>query len=175
MSGSTSARTRPHEPIVFSQPSPLENQVSRIFRAPVDRVFHLFTARETVPYVFSPHPERVTVEKLEFRKGGQYSISVKQDDGSSIRFHGEYREIDPPRRVVNTFNVGALQGAEAIETDDFEPVGDFTRVTVRWKFPRQQDRDQMGGPDAERALTAMWDRVDEILHEGGPGSTGAHA
>ncbi len=173
MSGSTSARARPHEPIVVSQPSPLENQVSRVFRAPCDRVFRMFTAVETVPYVFSPHPERVTVEKLEFRKGGKYSISVRQDDGSSIRFHGEYREIDPPRRVVNTFNVGELPGAEAIETDEFEPVGDFTRVTVRWKFPRQQDRDKMGGPDAERALNAMWNRVDELLQQGWPDARGA--
>lgn len=135
----------------------------------------MFTDEATLPYVFSPHPERVTIERLEFRKGGRYAIVVKQDDGSSLRFHGEYLEVEPPRRVVNTFNVGALKGAEAIETDVFEPIGDFTRVTVRWKFPRQEDRDKMGGADAERALTVMWDRVEELLEKGWPEAARAGA
>ena len=175
MSASTGVRTRAHEPTVVSQPSAVENQVSRIFRASPARVFRLFTAAATLPYVFSPHPERVTVEKFDFRVGGHYSILVVQDDGTSRRFHGEYREIEPPRRVVNTFNVDALPGPDWIETDEFEPVGDFTRVTVRWRFQRQEERDRMAGPDVERDLALMWDRVDELLDKGWPEAVEARA
>lgn len=175
MAAGTNPRRRPSEPIVFSQPSPVENQVSRIFRAPPARVFHLFTDPATLPYVFAPDPRSVTIEKLEFRKGGHYSIAVKQDDGTSVRFRGEYREIDPPRRVINTFEVDAFPGAVALETDDFEPVGDFTRVTVRWKYQRPEDRDKMSGPEMERAVTAMWENVDALLENGlsAPVNTGA--
>jgi uncharacterized protein YndB with AHSA1/START domain len=152
--------------MVFSNPSAVENQVSRLFHAPIERVFRMFTDPATLPYVFSPHPESVTIEKLDFRKGGLYSISVKQDDGSSTRFHGEYLEIDPPRRVVNTFEVDRLPGSSAVETDEFEPVGSFTRVTVRWKFQNQAARDRMGSPQTERALTKMWDHFAELLEAG---------
>src|SRR5271170_1180175 len=110
MSTGTSVRGRAHEPIVFSQPSAVENQVSRIFRAPPERVFRLFTDAATLPYVFAPDPRSVTIEKLEFRKGGHYSIAVKMNDGSTVRFYGEYREIDPPRRVVNSFEVDMFPG-----------------------------------------------------------------
>ena len=168
MSARTSSQRRSQEPIVFSEPSAVENQVSRIFHAPLERVFSLFTDPATLPYVFSPDPGSVTVEKYEFRKGGRYSIAVRQDDGSSVRFQGEYREIDPPRRVVNTFEVDQFPGASAVETDEFEPVGQFTRVTVRWKYQRQEDRDKMAGPAMEQAVTTMWDNVAKLLEKGWP-------
>jgi uncharacterized protein YndB with AHSA1/START domain len=173
MSAGTSTRRRPHEPTVFSQPSAVENQVIRVFRAPPERVFRLFTDAATIPYVFAPDPRSVTIEKLDFREGGKYVLAVKLDDGSTVRFHGEYREINPPRRVVNTFEVDMFPGAAAIETDEFEPLGDFTRVTVRWKYQRQEDRDKMGGPQMERAVTAMWENVDELLEKGLTEAVGA--
>jgi len=175
MSAATSNRKGPHEPIVFSQPGPSENRVSRIFRAPPERVFRLFTDPATLPYVYAPDPKSVTIEKFEFRKGGQYSFRVKMDDGSSVRFQGEFREIDPPRRIVNTFEVDAFPGAIAVETDEFEPIGDFTRVTVHWVYHRPEDRDTMWGPEVEQAITAMWENIDGLLERGGSGSIRARA
>jgi len=168
MSAANRSRGPSSEPIVFSQPSPVESQVARIFRAPPERVFHLFTDPATLPYVFAPDPRSVTIEKLEFRKGGKYSIRVKMDDGRLVRFQGEYLEVTPPRRVVNTFEVDMFPGASAVETDEFEPVGDFTRVTVRWKYLRQADRDKMAGPEMERAVTAIWENVATLLEKGTP-------
>jgi uncharacterized protein YndB with AHSA1/START domain len=168
MSARTSSGRRAQEPIVFSEPSVVENQVSRLFHAPIERVFRMFTDPATLPYVFSPDPESVTIEKLDFRKGGRYSIAVKLEDGSSTRFRGEYLEVDPPRRVVNTFEVDLFPGTTAVETDEFEPVGDFTRLTVRWKYQSQADRDKMVGPQMERAVTTMWDKVAELLEDPSP-------
>jgi uncharacterized protein YndB with AHSA1/START domain len=163
MSASTNSGARRQEPTVFSTPSAVENQVSRLFHAPIERVFRMFTDPAYLPYVFSPHPENVTIEKLDFRPGGLYSISVRQKDGASVRFHGEYLEIDPPRRVVNTFEVDRFPGSTAVETDEFEPVGNFTRLVVRWKFQSQAARDRMGGAQAEQAIITMWDHVADLL------------
>jgi uncharacterized protein YndB with AHSA1/START domain len=149
--------------------------VTRVFRAPPERVFRLFTDSATVPYVFSPNPESVKIENLDFRRGGRYSIVVLADDGSPMRFHGEYLEIIPPRRVVNTFEVDSFPGARAIETDEFEPVGAFTRLTVSWKYERREDRDKMSGPDMEAAVTAMWNQVAELLEKGIPESAHVEA
>jgi uncharacterized protein YndB with AHSA1/START domain len=168
MAASSSSRKRSPESIVFSQPSPLDSEVSRIFRAPPERVFRLFTDPATIPYLFAPDPESVTIERLDFRVGGRYSIAARMDDGTIVRFKGEYREIEPPRRVVNTFEVDMFPGASAIETDEFEPIGEFTRLTVRWKYTRQEDRDKMVGPQMEAAVTQMWNNVAKLLEKGSP-------
>jgi hypothetical protein len=75
--------------------------------------------------------------------------------------------------VINTFEVDLFPGASAIETDEFEAVGQSTRVTVRWKYLRQADRDKMSGPAMEQAVTKMWDHVDELLEQGRPELIGA--
>ena len=168
MSEGTSMQKRAHGSMVFSQPSSVENQVSRLYRAPVERVFRLFTDRATLPYVIALDPKTVNIETLDFWKGGKFAFTVKQSDGSLMRFHGEFREVDPPWRVVNTTELDAFPGAVTIETDEFEAVGDFTRVTVRWKFERQEDRDKMGGPESEKIITAMWDHMEDLLEKGPP-------
>jgi uncharacterized protein YndB with AHSA1/START domain len=168
MSEAVSRRKSTLEPIEISQPSDLENQVSRIFHAPRERVFRLFTDPATLPVVWSPDPSRVTVESVDFRTGGRFAIRVRGEDGTSTRFSGEFLEFVPPRRVVNTFMADTSPGSMAVETDEFESVGEDTRVTIRWKFQRREDRDQMAGPRMEAAITAMWNRVAEILDEGGP-------
>ncbi len=57
-------------------------------------------------------------------------------------------------------------GASAVETDDFERVDDFTRVTIRWKFQRPEDRDKMGGPGTDRAASVRWENVDTLIEKG---------
>ena len=163
MEGAAESRPRHLEPTKFSQPSDVETEVSRVFRAPLERVFRVFTDRATLPYVWSADPGRVTIETLEFRPGGRYAIVVQEKGGGSIRFHGEYLEVVPPHRVVNTWHVSTLPGLEAIETDRFEPVGGFTRVTICWKYASREDRDKMAGPEMEAAAIALWDNVDDLL------------
>ncbi len=158
-------RLSAHPATVVSQPSELENMATRLFRAPPERVFRLFTDPATAAVVFSPNPSDVTIEKMDFRKGGHYSIHVRLPDGSTVRFFGEYLEVDPPRRVVNTFEVSSQPGVVATETDEFEPVGGFTRVTVHWKYPTRQARDQMYGPEMETAVATMWENAARMVED----------
>ncbi len=168
MSGAASSKGRVHEPTVFDQPTELVNRATRLFRASPERVFRFFTDLATLPYVWATDPNTVHIEKMDVRPGGKYSLTVRVADGSTLRFFGEYREVVPPKRVVNTFEVSNQPGVVAIETDLFEPVGDATRVTVTWKYDRREDRDAMGGPEAAAAVTEMWDRVAELLAKGLP-------
>lgn len=163
MSADSRPETRLREPMTFSHAGDLANQVSRLFHAPRERVFRFFTDRETAPNLWAPDPKLVKVETYEFRPGGKYSFRVQQPEGPPIHYFGEYREIEVPRRVVNTMEVDSLPGVVALETDEFLEVGSFTRVAVVWRFDRQEDRDRMGGPKIEAIVRAMWDHVADLL------------
>ncbi len=151
------------EPVRYSQPSDLESEVSRIFRAPVDRVFRVFTDAVYQPYLWSPHPERVTVEAYDFRPGGRFSIAIRQDDGSTGRFLGEFLEIDPPHRVVCRWYHSSRRDTGPLETQTFERVGESTRVTSRWKLPNREARDRMAGPGFEAVINAQHAQIDQLL------------
>ncbi len=147
----------------YRQPSDLESEVSRTFRAPIDRVFRVFTDATYQPYLWSPQPERVTVEAYEFRPGGRFSIVVRQADGSTGRFVGEFLEIDPPRRVVCKWYHSSHRDTGPVETQTFERVGDFTRVTARWRLPDRAARDRMAGPGFEAVINAQYLNIDRLL------------
>ncbi len=161
----------------FSRVSELENEVTRLFHASPERVFRFFTDPATFPYVFSPDLSRVTMEKMDLRPGGSYSAVVRFPNGVTMRFSGEFREIDPPRRIVNTFSASSWPGVVALETDTFEPVGPFTRVRVRYRFASREDRDRMGGSGGEGGTADVWDHIDRLLQQGGavPATAGGPA
>lgn len=163
MEAASGQRPRSGEPIRLSQPSDRENAASRRFRAPIDHVFRVFTEPAFAPAIWAPNPADAEIEAMEVRPGGRYSIRVKQPDGSTVRFFGEYIEVVPPQRIVNSFEVSALPGARSIETDEFVSEGEYTRLSVRWKFDSREDRDRMYGPDLESALTTAWTAVDHLL------------
>lgn len=161
----------------FSRVSEVENEVTRLFHASPDRVFRFFTDPATFPYVFSPDLSRVTMEKMDLRPGGSYAAVVRFPNGTTMRFSGEFQEIDPPRRIVNTFSASIWPSVVALETDTFEPVGAFTRVRVRYKFATREDRDRMSGTGGEGGTSDVWDHIDRLLQGGlgGPAGPGGGA
>ena len=154
-----------HVHIAVTQPSDRENRVTRLFRAPRERVYRLFTDPQTARYLWSHDPARVTLEEFDVKVGARFAISVREPDGSTTRFTGEFTEVVPPERIVNTFSVTALPGVVALETDTFEEEGPFTRLTVVWKFATREDRDKMAGPGFEDTMTETWDRMADLLAE----------
>jgi uncharacterized protein YndB with AHSA1/START domain len=40
---------------------------------------------------------------LDVRNGGGYRITMQPPDGEPFHLRGEFREVDPPRRLVYTF------------------------------------------------------------------------
>ncbi len=165
MNAADTVRTRTRGSIAFSQPTERENAVSRLFHAPIERVFRVFTDPAYSPYLWAANPADVRIEEMDVRPGGRYSVIVTGPDGSTTRYFGEYREVVPPRRVVNTFEVTALPGVRSIETDEFSTEGEYTRLSVRWTFDSRQDRDKMYGPEVEAAVTSAWNTMDRILEE----------
>jgi uncharacterized protein YndB with AHSA1/START domain len=169
------SQVRFHEPMEFSQPGDRENRASRLFRASPERVFRLFTDRATVPLVLSEDPGRINLEVYDFRPGGRFSFVFPLKNGTRDRMFGEYQKIVPPKLVVNTFQVDSSPEIKGIETDEFVREGEFTRVTVTWKFDRPESRNKMWGPEAEASVTAMWNHIEELLEKGAPEEHGSRA
>lgn len=86
--------------------SPIELRLRRDFAAPRQRVFEAWTNPEVLRRWWAAGPDWDTPEaEVDLRVGGAYRTTMRNaDDGSRHTLEGEYLEIDPPARLVYTWN-----------------------------------------------------------------------
>jgi glutathione S-transferase len=62
---------------------------------------------------------------IDLRVGGRYELAMARPDGVVQRVHGVYREIDPPRRLVYSWQWATIVDfPETIVTVEFRPRAD---------------------------------------------------
>ena len=84
-------------------PSDLEILMTRVFDAPRHLVFEAMSKVEYVrQWWICMGDMTMPVCEIDFRVGGKYRYVSRMADGTEFGFHGEYREIVPPEKVVNT-------------------------------------------------------------------------
>ena len=86
----------------------------------------------------------VPVCEIDLRVGGRWRF-VNQHPKGSAEFYGEYRELDPPHRVVFTEIFADFPDAESVVTSELTAEGARTRLTATVRYPSQQIRDIVVG------------------------------
>jgi uncharacterized protein YndB with AHSA1/START domain len=147
----------------ITTPGDRDIRIERIFDAPRDRVFAVYTDPELVPEWWGPRGTTTIVDVMDVRPGGAWRFVGRDADGSETAFRGTYREIAPPERIVQTFEWEGLPGHVSVETATFEDLGDRTRVVTVSVFDTPEDRDGMLGSGMEGGLNETYERLDEVL------------
>ncbi|HEX8343258.1 MAG TPA: SRPBCC family protein [Actinoplanes sp.] len=126
--------------IDLSTPSDHEIVMTRVFDAPRELVFAAHTEPEHVKHWWGRgNPLDV---QMDFRVGGSYRF-VEHADGEEYAFRGEYREIQAPERLVQTFEFEGMPGHIAVETLVLTEQEGKTTVTSTTRFDTKEDRDGM--------------------------------
>ena len=111
--------------------TPVTLEVRRTFAAPRQRVFDAWTSAEALKRWHAPENATVDDASVDFRVGGRYLIQMRGDDGQLHRVGGEYREIDPPRRLVITWAWQEKEvSSDSIVTVEFLERGGETEVVL---------------------------------------------
>jgi uncharacterized protein YndB with AHSA1/START domain len=147
----------------ITTPTDREIEIVRVFDAPRDRVFAVYTDPALIPQWWGPRGTTAHVDQMDVRAGGSWRFVLSGVDGSETAFRGTYREVSPPERIVQTFEWEGMPGHVSVETAVFEDLGDRTRVTTTSIFHTTQERDGMLGSGMERGLNDTYARLDELL------------
>ena len=150
----------------ITTPTDREIYIERVFDAPRDRVFAVYTDPELIPEWWGPRGGTTIVDAMDVRAGGAYRFVMRGADGSETAFRGTYREITPPERVVQTFEWEGMPGHVSVETATFEDLGDRTKVTTVSLFHTTEERDGMMASGMERGLNETYSRLDDLLAKG---------
>lgn len=98
---SSTAIPNRHGSAVITLPSDTQYLVTRLFDAPAALVFQAFTTPELVKRWWGFEGVEWLACEIDLRVGGRWRFVVRSE-GMEVGFHGEYLEIDAPRRLVNT-------------------------------------------------------------------------
>ena len=105
----------------------------------------------------------MTVCEIDLRVGGSWRFAQELDDGTEVAFSGEYREIVPPRRLVQTEGYEAFPGHDALVTLILDEQDGVTTMTSRSVYQSQADRDAVLASGVEPGMQETYDRLDEVL------------
>jgi uncharacterized protein YndB with AHSA1/START domain len=144
-----------------------ERQVvmERIFDAPPDLVWKTITDPNLIPKWWGPEKYPTTVDKMDINVGGAWRFISKDAEGNEMAFSGVYKEVDPPRRLVQTFNFEPIgPGHESTETMELEETEDGrTRVTMTSVYTSLDDLDGQVGSGMEGGARETWERLASLI------------
>jgi len=148
---------------VISLPSDREILITRVFDAPRELVFRAHTDPALIPLWWGPGSTTTIVEKMDVRAGGKYCFVHRSEDGEYV-FHGEFREIVPPERLVQTSELEGMPGV-VLETITFEEQDGKTMLTVLDLCATVEDRDAILASGMEEGLSETYNRLADLLAE----------
>ncbi len=156
--------TRTSETTKVTLPSDLEILVTREFDAPRDAVYKDMTDPKLVPHWWALRNTTTTVDKMDVRPGGSWRFISREADGSENASRGEYRELIPGEKIVQTFEWEPMAGHISEETGTLTDLpGGRTLFTSRSRFSSKEDRDGMVQSGMESGLRQTYERLDELL------------
>jgi uncharacterized protein YndB with AHSA1/START domain len=94
---------------------PADNQIliTREFDAPRRLVWRAYTEPELIKRWWAGERGQVTSVEVDLRVGGRWRYVMTANAGFEVAFHGEYREIAEPERLVNTEAFEGIPDPEA--------------------------------------------------------------
>jgi uncharacterized protein YndB with AHSA1/START domain len=141
--------------------------VTRKFDAPAALVFKAYTTPEYVKRWWGFETSEWLVCDIDLRVGGMWRY-VTREEGQEVGFHGEFREIDEPRRLVSTEayeGVPDPDGSAALNTLTLEEAEGVTTMTVYVEIPSKEIRDMMFESGMEYGMQISYDRLEDLVRE----------
>jgi uncharacterized protein YndB with AHSA1/START domain len=155
------------ERTIVTAPGDREIRVERVFDAPPDRVFAATTEPEAIEQWWGPLGTTAVVERMDVRPGGAWRFVLREPDGGESAFHGTFREVVAPERIVQTFEWEGMPGHVSVETATYEDLGGRTRLVTTSVFPTREERDGMLASGREQGMRETYGRLDDLLARGG--------
>jgi uncharacterized protein YndB with AHSA1/START domain len=154
------------ESFKVTTPSDQEIRLTRLFNAPRQLVFEAMTKPEHVRRWWGRLGEgySVPVCEIDFRVGGAWRFVNRHPNGDAA-FHGEYREIVPPGRVVFTEIFEAFPDTVSVVTAELSEEGGQTRLTATVRYPSMQVRDMVIASGMAKGAGISYDRLEDLVAE----------
>lgn len=139
-------------------------RMSRVIRAPVEKVWQAYTEPELMRQWLTGADGR-SMTKCEWTAtaGSTYRFGWAREDGSQLfEFGGEIREVEPPHRLVTTERMFGEDGPEQVQVITLEEHPAGTLLTEEYTFPDRDARDE-GLNSRLVEMESVYTRLEKLL------------
>ena len=145
-------------------PSANEIHMTRLFDAPRELVFEAMTKPEHVREWWGRLGEgySVPVCEVDLRIGGKWRFVNRHPKGEAA-FHGEYREIAAPGRVVFTEIFEEFPDVVSVVTSELIEEAGKTRLMVKVSYPSVEVRDAVVASGMARGAGISYGRLEDLV------------
>jgi uncharacterized protein YndB with AHSA1/START domain len=157
-----------------SLPSEREVMVTRQFNGPRELVYQAYTTPALVKrWLLGPPGWSMPVCEMDVRVGGRFRWRWRSDeDGKEFGFHGEFREVSPPARIVHSEfydsgDVGGDMGEGALITVELTEKDGITTMVSVMDFGTQQARDAALSTGMTDGMESSYRLLDALLADEG--------
>jgi len=165
-----------HGSATITLPSDLEIVITRRFDAPAALVFKACTTPELVQRWWGFDTSEWLVCEIDLREGGHWRYVTRETRGTEsfeVGFHGEYRSIDAPRRLVSTEVFEGFSDPDAdsdleagsLNTVTFDENDGITTMTTVVLHEKQEHRDAQMASGMEGGLQISFNRLEDLVVE----------
>ncbi|HEX6228509.1 MAG TPA: SRPBCC domain-containing protein [Solirubrobacterales bacterium] len=139
----------------------LSLEKARVLDAPRSEVFVACTNPGELAKWWGPRGFTVPNVELDLSVGGSYRIAMQPPEGEVFHLHGEFREVDPPGRLVYTFawEPPDPDDRETVVTMTFGELGEATELVVFQEGFATEARRALHEQGWEDSL----DRLEELI------------
>jgi uncharacterized protein YndB with AHSA1/START domain len=154
---------------IMAEPGSPEIRITREFEAPRELVFRVITDPQLVSQWWGPAYLTTEVQEMDVRSGGKWRFLQRDPEGTEYLFYGEYREVSPPERLVQSFEFAGMEGHGSLDSLVLVEREGKTIWTSTSVFANVEDRDAMIQSGMEEGVHETYDRLAEVLagKEGG--------
>jgi uncharacterized protein YndB with AHSA1/START domain len=142
--------------------------IERIFDAPRELIWKVMTDPQLVTKWWGPNGYTTTVVEMDVRPGGRWRYINHTTGGEDVPFKGEYLEVVPPEKIVQTFifDVPPFNERAATETLTLEDLGEGrTKVVLHDQFPSVEDLEGALAQGMIHGAVETWERLAALLAE----------
>ena len=152
--GDTELIANPGEPMFI---------VTRTFNAPARLVWEAWTKPEYMKRWFGNSCATLELCEMDVRPGGSWRRVLRMTNGSSIGFHGVYKDMEPPHRIVFTEVFEPVPEHPSVVTVTLTERDGKTLVRVEQLHDSVQSRDMHLGSGMEPGMRETLDRLEDFL------------
>ncbi len=102
------------------------------------------------------------MDRFDLRTGGGYRFVSNVGTDKESAFVGDFLEIDPPDRLIQTFGMEGPYGKPMTQTIELERVGTGTHLAITSRFDTTEERDETV-KYAQGGAKWGWNQLDALL------------